>query len=67
MGEQLLQIFDDEFQQMIDDAVKRDRESYATLPMATRQKMFDPEGVKRSGEQSSNQAKFVKFDQAAGD
>lgn len=52
---------------MIDDAVKRDRESYATLPMATRQKMFDPEGVKRSGEQSSSQAKFVKFDQAAGD
>lgn len=52
---------------MIDDAAKRAREGDATLPMATRQKMFDPESVKRSGEQSSNQTKFVKFDQTAGD
>lgn len=53
---------DAEMQQMIDDAVKRDREGDATLPVASRQKLPDPEGVKRSaGEQTYNQAKFVNL------
>ena len=59
---------DAEMEQMIDDGAKRDREGGVTLSVPSHQKLSDPEAVKRSsGEQSAAQAKFVKFDQTAGD
>ena len=68
VGERIPEMSDAEMQQMIDDAVKGDREGDVTLPVPSRQKLSDPEAVKPSlGEQSAAQAKFVKFDQTAGD
>ena len=68
VGQRIPKMPDAEMQQMIDDAVRRDREGGVTFPVPSRQNLSDPESVKRSsGEQSAAQAKFVKFDQTAGD
>ena len=60
---QLPEISDAEFEGMIAEAAKRDRERELALPMVSKQRVADPEGVKRpTGNQPSTQAKFVKFD-----
>ena len=54
---------DAEMEQMIAEAEKRDCEFLSTLPLASKQRVADPEGVKRSqANQPPGQAKFVKFD-----
>jgi hypothetical protein len=59
----LPEIPDAEFEGMIAEAAKRDREQELALPMASKQRVADPEGVKKpTGNQLSTQAKFVKFD-----
>lgn len=60
---QLPEISDAEFEGMLAEAAKRDRERELALPMVSKQRVADPEGVKRpTGNQPSTQAKFVKFD-----
>ena len=54
---------DAEMEQMIPEAEKRDREFDLALTVASKQRLADPEGVKRSqASQPPGQAKFVKFD-----
>ena len=54
---------DAEMEQAIAEAEKLDREFDLTLPMASRQRVADPEGVKRiQSNKPPGQAKFVKFD-----
>eukprot|EP00435_Cladocopium_sp_Y103_P026788 s4238_g6.t1 len=57
---------DEEMEEMIAAAEKRDRERETTLPVPSRQRLSDPEASKRpTGSQAAVQAKFVKFDHTA--